>query len=218
MEINQNSHPKIDTVFQKIAEAQSSAEDEAAALWENGFKTKVAQQNFWRLGFGPHNGLTLGSVVLTTVVVVAITFVSYRALNHPSTDYSPIHKEEVNRETNESPSPIINSESIDPNSSKVAAANVRANSKNGNDQPNTTAEGIIVPADSSTSVVEINQSVPATENKSTENITTEPVHVVKTPLIKKEKRTVVIEKRDTLHAVDTIRSKREWKKIIKNKE
>lgn len=215
MDIDKNSQPQIDSVFQKKRKVQSSVEDEAAALWENGFKTKVAQQNFFSFGFTHYNAFTVGSVVFTAAFVVSsFVYISYRVIDSWHGDRTPSVLVTDQDSKNLLPSiKTIQSTEF----TKRKTDNNAQDKKRTDIEPNHNEFSIPYLSDSSAAEKENSSTLLLLENTATEINKIEENSAGKTPYIKKEKRTILIEKRDTLEAIDTIRSKKEWRKVNKNK-
>jgi hypothetical protein len=218
MGIDKNDKVKIDSIFRNVMEEHHDAEDEAAALWENGFKEKVVKQNFYRFGLGHYNLYTAFAVAYT---VLSVALVLLYAVYHIT--QSSRHTNSSSANTSSGKALTIDSLSMDQYQNQLSKSqrkktlgvlkgqNIPASEEaNANDE-------LMVASNSVDSVNSVSSDKKPGITEEAIIQAKEEVVVPKTASVKKEKRTIVIENRDTLEMVDTIRSKKEWRKHQKNK-
>jgi len=215
MEINKNDMEISDETFRNaMAEPQNSS-DEAIALWENGFAKKVTQQNFYRFGFNHFNVFTLATVSYTALSIVVLLLGSaYYAAKHVDLGSVTKQKPSENQVTDIS----IHKDSSTNNTSQQNTHNVPTSNTSRNlfgkqeklmqDNSIHSVDSIINPIEGTQEKNTVIKTLPLQSNDQDQfDPKTTPMRVVK--------KTIVIEKRDTLETVDTIRSKKEWRKINK---
>ncbi len=210
---------KTDDIFRKaMAGGHQDTPDEAMALWENGFAKKVARQNFYKFGFAHLNVFTVATVAYTVVSLVALFIGSayYLARTADSDSFSnpPSSENQLQEKSflvdscdaKSYPHTTAGNTSLK-RSNNFQSKNDRDSMKKNNSSIDST---LLSPLQSnSEKVIEENsiQLIPSDNQHQSEK---------KVSVVKVVKKTIFIEKRDTLQTVDTIRSKKEWKRIKKN--
>lgn len=219
MNIEKDHNDNIDSVFQKMLEDQPEMDQEALDSWELSFESKIQKQNFFRFGLNHFNVFTAISLGYTAVSLMAGSgYLIYQvfASTQPTTNtsinpnisdsiYSETKIPAVSDKTSTQDAPILISSDTKTKPKKVAPENTLYHPADTKIQPEEeTAEPVIEKTD-----------VIPTQTSTTEpNITPS---ATKTPFVKIEKKTFILEKRDTLEQIDTIRSKKEWRRLNKNK-
>jgi|GEM_PF-3197055 hypothetical protein len=220
MEVNKNNHPKIDSVFQKTVQtSHADQEDEALAMWDNGFKQKIVKQNFFTFGLRHFNVYILSGIVLIAVFILVVVYsisksdngrLKYGSGSNNIGDTSGNkHRDEVKQgDIGHGIYNTNNTINADKNKKPRLSTYQRSNGS----IPNDTIKRNTLP---SKQLDEMVITQPKDQMQST--ITDNRTNTRKDSLAKKEKKIIYLEKADTLHVVDTIRSKRAWKRLNRNK-
>lgn len=208
MEIDKNDTPRIDVAFRKAMLAAEEADD-GLALWESSLARNVVRQNFFKFGFTHFNVFTASLMASVALVVISATYYTVK----PSAPFRPKEKGDARVEllgdSSTGASPSQWTEDNNP-VEHTETGNTDLYAKEGNSSD--AIEDELLSADSAVVPLEIKA-----ENIPEEILPAKNVHENKVIPVKIVKRTVHIEKRDTVETVDTIRSKKEWRKAVKNK-
>lgn len=211
MEIDKNDMPKIDKAFRKAMLAPEESSDEAMALWENGLAKKVAWQNFFKFGFTHFNVFTIATIASVAVVALSTTYYIVNSAAPIASKEKGLPRKEAWTDSaihTQHPSVSDQNSPVNKNYSEQADTSIRLNSTTVTDLQvdKIAVDSVLLPVEKKTESMPT-EILPITQNRNENKV--KPVKIVK--------KTILIEKQDTLETVDTIRSKKEWKKATKNK-
>lgn len=208
MEINKDDMPKIDLAFRKAMLSPEESSDDGMALWEKSLARKVVQQNFFTFGFTTFNAFTASMVLSLAVFISGSVYYMSNTVNAPIPKAEGLPKTEVLGDSSVQVEKTLKNKTHDKNYLKKGSAinSIKVDSLK-------TIQ--VINGATDTAVVHVEKSQENGSNATLSN--PQNLNDTKVRPVKILKKTILIEKQDTVETVDTIRSKKEWKKVSKNK-
>lgn len=221
MAITDKDNFESDALYRQLWDTQENPEKEfhedESGMWNSAFEAKLKRQNFFSFGFSHYNIFTLSSVLFTGIAVFCLlglgAYYAFTSFNRESGS-SVSEERKVEQENNslilQDSTAIIAEKDVVITGEKTEKNKLEKTSVIVKDQKNIVNKekdvvDLVVIDTLKKNKLGINDSSSVQHPKSIKKA------------LEPEVKIVYVEKRDTIEVIDTVRSKKEWRKLNKGK-